>query len=144
MQRLADDMDNLFSQFGMGRMGLRPMLGRELTAMEPAWTPQVDVSQKEDRILVHADLPGVKKEDVHVDVEKDMLIIRGERRDEREEKEKGYYRSERSYGSFYRALPLPEGVDPNRCEATYKDGVLEINIPTPKREEQKGRRIEIH
>lgn len=144
MQRLADDMDNLFSQFGFGRMGLRPMLGREWTEMEPAWTPQVDVSQKEDRIVVRADLPGVKKEDVHVDVENDMLTIRGERRDEREEKEKGYYRSERSYGSFYRALPLPEGVDPNRCEATYKDGVLEINVPTPKREEAKGRRIEIH
>lgn len=145
MQRLADDMDNLFNQFGFGRMmGMRPTLGRDWTSMETGWTPQVEVTQRDDRLIVRADLPGVKKEDVHVDVENDMLTIRGERRDEREEKEKGYYRSERSYGSFYRTMALPEGVNPDACEAAYKDGVLEITIPTPKQEERKGRRIEIH
>ena len=158
MQRMAEDMDRLFEQFGFGRSGfsLTPafgalsgrgesrggssLLGR---AEQSLWSPQVEMLQRGDRLVVRADVPGVSKDDLHVDVEEGVLTIRGERREEREENEEGVYRSERSYGQFYRAIPLPEGVDAERCEATYKDGVLEITLPAPKQEGRRARRIEI-
>lgn len=143
MQRMADDMDRLFGQFGLGRLGLRPDLGLDMPQADSAWSPQVEVFERGDMLIVRADVPGVAREDLHVEVEQDVLSIRGERRVEREEEDRGYYRSERSYGQFYRAIPLPDGVDPDSCEASYRDGVLEVTIPAPKRQEQRGRRIQI-
>lgn len=157
MQRMAEDMDRLFDQFGFGRagLGLTPTLGSVLDrdpfggrslvgdTGESLWSPQVEVRQKGDRLVIRADLPGVSKDDLHVDVQDDMLTIRGERREEREENEEGFYRSERRYGEFYRAIPLPEGIDADRCEASYQDGVLEISLPAPRQEERKGRKIQI-
>jgi HSP20 family protein len=84
------------------------------------------------------------KEDIKVDLEDDSIIIRGERKSEREEDEEGYYRSERSYGSFYRRIPLPSGVDSEEANADFRNGVLEITIPAPKRaQEKKPRQIEV-
>lgn len=157
MQRMAEDMDRLFDQFGFGRSGLGLMssgsallgsgtrdsgslLGRGASSL---WSPQVEVFRRGDQLVVRADVPGVNKDDLHVDVEDDVLTIRGERRDEREEREEGFYRSERSYGEFYRAIPLPEGTDAERCEATYENGVLEVTLPVPKQEERKRRRIPV-
>lgn len=157
MQRMAEDMDRLFEGFGIGRPGLglmptfgslfaEPRWGGALAGgpEEARWTPQVEMFRRGDQLVVRADLPGMRKEDVHVNVENDVLTLRGERREEHEENREDFYRSERSYGSFYRAIPLPEGTDPTRCEARYQDGVLEITIPEPKQEERKSRRIEIH
>jgi HSP20 family protein len=158
MQRMAEDMDRLFEQFGFGRTGLGLMpqfrsfgstfdddLGsnRSASGLNTVWTPQVETFRRGDQLVIRADIPGVKKDDVHVEIENDLLTISGERREEHEEDREGYYRSERSYGQFYRAIPLPEGVTGDRCEASFKDGVLEVTLPAPRQEERKARRIQV-
>jgi HSP20 family molecular chaperone IbpA len=129
MRRMADDMDRLFENFGLGRafgLGIPGSLWRGASAEDQAaWLPEVETFRRGDKLVVRADLPGMKREDV-----------KAENRDE-------FYRSERSYGSFYRAIPLPEGVESDNCEATFKDGVLEITLPAPKIEERRARPIQI-
>ncbi len=158
MQRMADDMDRLFEQFGFGRTGLgvAPRLGslgslldddlwseRGSQALNTVWTPQVEAFRRGDNLVIRADIPGVEKDDVHVEIENDMLTISGERKEEHEENRGGYYRSERSYGQFYRAIPLPEGVNAEKCDASFKDGVLEVTLPAPRTEERKTKRIQV-
>jgi HSP20 family protein len=149
MRRMADDMDRLFDSF-LGRGTLSPgslfdddLLSVPALPRSMTWMPQVEVLRRADKYVVRADLPGLRKEDVNVEVNDDVLTISGERRDEHEEDRDGFYRSERSYGQFYRAIPLPEGVDANQCDAQFKDGVLEITFNAPKQEEKRGRRIQI-
>lgn len=128
-----------------GALGDR-WFGRSLPG-EPSdlrmWSPQVETLQNGDQYVVRVDLPGLKREDVTVEVGDDQLIIQGERRHEREEDREGYYRSERSYGSFYRAVQLPEGAIADTAAADFRDGVLEVTITAPPREVSRGRRIEI-
>lgn len=107
------------------------------------WSPQVEMFERGNNLVVRADLPGLSREDVDVEVDEDALIIRGERRNELDDEQEGYYRSERSYGSFYRAIPLPENVDPTNCQATFRDGVLEITLPKPQPSITKAKRIEV-
>jgi len=153
MQRMADDMDRLFEQFGFGRMGLTPRFGsgfdddlwsdRGMRALNTVWAPQVETLRRGDNLVIRADIPGVSKDDVHVEIENDILTISGERKEEHEDNRDGYYRSERSYGRFYRAIPLPEGIDADQCNASFKDGVLELTLPAPKQEERRAKRIQI-
>jgi HSP20 family protein len=151
MRRMADDMDRIFSDFGFGRpsLGLSPIGGldqelwRGARDIEAAWTPQVETFRRGDQFVVRADLPGLKKEDVNVEVDDGMLAISGERCDEHEENRDDYYRSERSYGTFYRAIPLPDGVAGDQCSATFKDGVLEVTLAAPKQEQKRKRQVEI-
>jgi HSP20 family protein len=142
MRRISDEMDRLFGEFaGFGPSALgwpqeeRGVLGRG------AWAPQVEVFEREGKLVVCADLPGLKKDDVSVDIDENAITIQGERRQEREEKRAGYYVSERSYGSFHRTIPLPEGISAENAKATFRDGVLEIELDAPKRE--RGRRLDI-
>jgi HSP20 family protein len=107
-----------------------------------AWAPDIDVFQKNNELTIRADLPGLKREDVTVEITDDSVYIQGERRREHEEEREGYYRSERSYGSFSRLIPLPDGAITEQAKATFKDGVLEITMPAPP--ESKGRRLEIN
>jgi HSP20 family protein len=107
------------------------------------WQPKVDVFEKENRLITRVDLPGVKKEDLKVEVTDGHLALSGERRVEKEEKKDNVYRTEREYGSFYRAVPLPEGVKLEDVKATFADGVLEVSIPLPVRAEAKVRKVEI-
>ena len=95
------------------------------------WTPRMDVYQKDGNLMITAELPGLKPDEVEVTVEDGDLIIKGERKAEREVKEKDYYRMERSYGEFYRRQPLPEGIKPEQISATFADGVLHVTIPMP-------------
>lgn len=150
MRRMTEDMDRLFENLGFGRaLGLSPLgaSDRDLWSapaeLEATWMPQVETFRRGDKLVVRADLPGMKKEDVHADIEDGILTISGERSSEREDTDDDFYRSERSYGQFYRAIPLPDGVDAEHCDATFKDGVLEIAIPAPKQTQQTGRRIQI-
>ena len=153
MRNMAEDMDRLFENFGLSRtgLGLTPSLGtglgrdpwREPSALtRTAWSPQLETFRRGDKLVVRADLPGLRKEDVNVEVDNGVLAISGERSDENEEQRDDFYRSERSYGQFYRAIPLPEGIDENQCEATFKDGVLEVILPSPKMPERKTRQIQ--
>jgi HSP20 family protein len=105
------------------------------------WVPPMDLVEADDHFVLKADLPGLAEGDVNLEVQDSTLTISGERKAEHEEREKGWYRIERSFGSFSRSLTLPDGVDPERIEASFNDGVLEVRIPKP--EERKPQRISI-
>jgi len=105
------------------------------------WVPPVDLVEAEDHFVLKADLPGLSEEDVSIEVQDGTLTISGERTAEHEESERGWYRVERSFGSFHRSLSLPEGVDPDGISANFDRGVLEVRIPKPA--ERKPRRVEI-
>jgi HSP20 family protein len=113
IRRAQEDLDNVFRVFGLPRLGptfaptreLEELLARSPTLTQAAqWSPQIEVVERDDSLLVRADLPGVKREDVEVNVENDVLTIRGQRRHEHREAEGGYRRSERTYGTFYRQI----------------------------------------
>ena len=108
---------------------------------EHLWAPRADMSETEDKYTVHMDLPGVSKKDLKVNLEDDMLTISGERKVDETQKGEDFYRRERSYGSFYRGFTIPKSVKQDKIEATFKDGVLTVNIP--KVEKSKPRHIEI-
>jgi len=95
------------------------------------WTPAIDVVRDNGTLVVHADIPGIKPEEVKIEVEDEILTISGEHEERKEEKDKHYVRRERRYGSFRRSMALPSGVDPNKIEATTHDGVVEVTIPLP-------------
>jgi HSP20 family protein len=138
LQRMADQMDRMFDDFGLGRRSTTP-LWRD-SAME-AWAPDIDVFHKNNELTIRADLPGLKRDEVSVDITDDAVTIQGERKREKEEEREGFYRSERSYGSFYRVVPLPEGAIAEQAKANFHDGVLEVTMPAPPA--SKGRRLEI-
>jgi HSP20 family protein len=143
MRRFADEMDRIFGDFGFGR-GLRSRFIPRGAGLDlGAWSPQIEVLRRGEQLVVQADLPGLKKDDLHVEVRDDMITTRGEPRHEHKERREGCLHSERSYGSFHRSIPLPEGVDAAKAEATFRNGVLEITMPAPKIEESRGRRIEV-
>jgi len=120
--RELEEWERLFDDF-FGRSPLR------LPVEERGWMPAVDVFEKEDRFVVKAELPGMKEEDIDVSVVGDTLSIRGEKKTETEVKEEDYYRCERSYGTFYRSIPIPSNVDANKIEASFEDGILEVALP---------------
>ena len=105
------------------------------------WIPAMDLVETDDHFVLKADLPGLNEGDVNIEVEDNVLTVSGERKSEHEDKREGYYRVERSFGSFRRTLTLPEGVDPEAVSATFDKGVLEVRIPKP--EERKPRRVAI-
>ncbi len=144
MRRMMDDFDRMFEDagFGMGGLMQRGERGGEALSRGGLWTPEIDVLEREGHLVVRADLPGLSKDDLHVEVKDDALVIEGERRREQKEEGAGFYRSERSYGSFRRAIPLPEGVDPEQADARFENGVLEVSLPLPKGRAQ-SKRIEI-
>ena len=109
----------------------------------PAWLPEIDVFEKGNRLITKIDLPGLKKEDVKVEVADGHLAISGERKTEAEEKKEHFYRCEREYGSFYRAVPLPEGVKLEDVTGTFSDGVLEVSVPVPAKPKAAVTKVEI-
>jgi HSP20 family protein len=119
MRRLSNELDRAFGEVGFG--------GIE----DAAWKPVIEVKRDKDKLLVHAELPGMKKEDVKVTVTGDLLEIEGERKAETEEKRAGFIHTERNYGRFYRAIPMPEGADADKAAAEFANGMLEITIPAP-------------
>jgi HSP20 family protein len=152
MRRMQEDLDRVFRVFGIPRLAgafgppreLEEALSRSPALTEAAqWSPQIEVFERDGNIVVHADLPAVRREDVEVDVDNDVLTIRGQRRHEHRDAEGGYRRTERSYGTFIRQIPLPEGVDPTEIEASYQNGVLEVIVPTLRDTARARRRIEI-
>ena len=105
------------------------------------WTPPVDIQETEKEYVVKADLPDVRKEDVKVEIDDDVLTVEGERRQEKEEKTKRFHRTERAYGKFVRRFAMPTHVDGTAVKAEFKDGVLNVHLP--KTEAAKQRAIEV-
>ena len=126
MRRLSEEMDRTFGGF----FGW-PLRGGH------TWTPAIEVREQGGNVEVTAELPGLKKEDVKVDCTEEGIIIQGEKRENREETEGGVHRSERTYGRFYRMIPLPAGVETDKVKAEFKDGLLHVTVPIP---ENKRRR----
>ena len=112
-------------------------------AAAASWAPRIDVFERENRLITKVDLPGLKKEDVKVEVADGYLAISGERKSETEETKNNVYRSERAYGSFYRAVPLPESATLEDVKATFTDGVLEVSVPLPAKAQAKPRTVPI-
>lgn len=143
LERFADEIDSVFGDFGLGRSWLRRgWMGRPLTSAQ-MWSPAIEVHQQNNEFVVRAELPGINKGDINVDVSDDDITISGERRQEQESERGGVYRSERRYGSFSRTIPLPEGAIADQAKATFKAGVLEIRMPAPPEQVARGRRLEI-
>jgi HSP20 family protein len=133
--RMEREMEDLFGRF------FRDWPGAGTTTEGPGWVPDVDMLDKPDEILVRADLPGLEQKDVDVTVQDGTLTVRGERKEERVEKEEGYYLCERRAGAFARRFTLPPGVEADKIKATFKNGVLEVHIPKSK--EVKGKKIDV-
>jgi len=106
-----------------------------------AWSPAVDIREDAEKYVVSADLPGLKKEDISISVMDDVLTLKGERKHEAENKGEGFHRIERAYGTFQRNFRIPGGVDANRVEASFEQGVLTISLPKP--ETAKPKTIEV-
>jgi HSP20 family protein len=145
MRRFSKDMERLFENFqGFGspnffRTDFLPLRGEFENF---AWMPQIEVLQNNGQFMVRADLPGLTRDDVKIEVTDNLMTISGERKDENEEKREGFYRSERRYGVFCRQVLLPEGANTENAIATFRNGVLEVSIPVPKLETI-TRRLEI-
>jgi HSP20 family protein len=133
--------DDVFS--GLGGFGLPGAFGPALQQMPAA--PKIDVSETENEIQIKAEMPGIDQNNVEVLLEDDRLIIRGEKKEEREEddKDRNYHVRERVQGAFSRTLPLPFAPDPNQVKAEFKDGVMTITIPKPQEVKQKQHRIDV-
>ena len=128
MRRMTEEMDRMFQEVGLERE----------VSNAAGWSPAIEVSQREGKYNVTAELPGLDLKDVKVEVENDALVIQGERRSESEEKNAGVQRTERQYGLFYRSIPLPDGANVEQAQARFHNGVLEVTIPVP--EQQNNRR----
>ena len=134
MRRVTDELDRAF--------GLGPEF--ELPVPYPRiWSPQIEVLERDNKFFVLVDLPGLKKENVKIEVTHDELTIEGERKLEKEEPVEGLYRTERTYGTFYRRIAIPEYVKAEDAVAIFKDGVLQIEMPTIPVPEVKKRTVEI-
>lgn len=154
MRRMADDIERLFSDVDFARVGFGLNSPQRYTsAFEPyrsesrfadaSWAPTVETFRRDGNLVVRADLPGLTKENISIEADDDVLLISGERSDETRDEKDDFYRTERTYGRFFRAIQLPEGVNADQIDATFKDGVLEVTIPAPKVTTPKNRQVKI-
>jgi HSP20 family protein len=155
MRRMSDEMGQLFESLGGTRAGLAPpaQSGRaargrqsdtrsDLGLSSPGvLLPHIELEQRPGALVVRADLPGLRPEDINVTVDHGVLTISGERQQENREEDEGFIRSEFSYGAFFRSIPLPEDADESQVAAVLRNGVLEITVPVSDR--QQGRRITV-
>ncbi|BCS32280.1 hypothetical protein TBR22_A14900 [Luteitalea sp. TBR-22] len=125
MRALSDDIESFFNDVGMG-VGRWPLASRLFETAHAGWLPAVEVQEKDGKLFFRADLPGMTREGIKVEVGEHVLTIEGERRESSRDTADGYYRTERSYGHFSRTLALPEVVKADSAVATFKDGVLEV------------------
>lgn len=135
---LQKEMNRLFDDFGRN-------IGFGLNWMEPLceFNAKLDVKDNDKAIEVTAELPGVELKDIHVSFDRGNLVLRGEKRSEKEESDKGYYRMERSFGSFHRVIPMPTAVHEDKATATYKDGILKILVPKNHQPAAAEKKIEV-
>jgi HSP20 family protein len=131
---IQDEMNRLFDDF-FGR----PVLKTGWT--EGVWSPTVDISEDKENVIIKSEMPGMSKDDVKISIQDNVLTLKGEKKQEKEEKDKNYHRIERNYGSFCRSFQLPTSVKSDKVKASYKDGVLSVTLP--KTEEVKPKEIPV-
>lgn len=149
MANLRREIDRLFDDFGWGTARRRP--GRTLFDVEPFWrgelsfgkAPAVDLAEREKEYEITAELPGLDENNVEVKFADGLLTIKGEKREEKEEKKKDYYLSERRFGSFQRSFQLPDTVDADKIEARFKNGVLTVTLPKSPEAQKREKKIAI-
>jgi HSP20 family protein len=140
MRQMQDEVDRWFGRFGFSS----PANWLTQTAGTAAdWTPAVDAFQRGNEFVIRADVPGMNRADLSVEIGDDAVTIRGERKHESEEDRDGVFWSERSYGSFLRVVPIPPGAIGESAKATFTNGVLEVVISAPSQEARRGRKIDI-
>jgi HSP20 family protein len=132
LDSLQGDMNRLFDRF---------FEGRTPSGTARRWIPAMDLVETEDSLVLRGDLPGMTEDDVDIEIKDGVLTVSGERKAEHEDKGEGYHRVERAFGSFSRSLSLPQGIDPEKIEAKFDNGVLEVRIPKPA--EAKPTRVQI-
>jgi len=128
LREMREQMDRLLGSFMMGRGGME-------------WVPAVDITERPNELVLTAELPGMRREDIEIELENNVLTIRGEKKAEHEEKGEERYVFERQFGSFARSFTLPRTVDPDRIHARFENGVLTVKMP--KSEAAKGRKIDV-
>lgn len=137
---LQRDMNNLFDNF---------FRGFEMTPRDNAcgvvgsFMPSIDVKESEKEFIIKAELPGVEEKDIDVTVTNDAVTIKGEKKEEKEDKDKNYYYMERSYGSFCRVIPLDAGIESGKAQASFKNGILDIKIPKNQSARASGTKVQI-
>ena len=118
---IRDEIDRIFDGF-LGRLPMR-------RGKEESWSPLIDLEETKDKLIVRAELPGMKKEDIKISISGENLTLRGEREQKKVEKDGIYHLNERSFGQFERVIPLPTEVEKEKVKASYKDGILQITLP---------------
>jgi HSP20 family protein len=149
-ETLRREVDRLFDDFGLGRWQ-SPTFARSSSDLDPFWrtgiswpkAPAVDVAETDKAYEVTAELPGMDESNIEVKLADDVLTIKGEKKEEKEEKNKDYYVSERRFGSFQRSFTVPAGVDAGKIEANFKNGVLTITLPKSAQAQKSEKKIEI-
>jgi HSP20 family protein len=134
LESLRREMDRIWEGF----FGARP-----LEEVEAVWAPSLDVKETKDKLIVQAELPGIDPKDVSISLSGGLLTIKGEKKQEKEEKEENYHLVERSYGNFVRSIRIPVGVEEDKIEASYKKGVLKITLPKSEKDKPKEIKVKV-
>jgi HSP20 family protein len=137
IEKARNEMDRLWDTFLFGRPQRRGF--QEMVA----WLPAVDVKETKSEVVVNAEIPGMDAKDIDISLNERTLTIRGEKKQEKEEKEENYHLIERHYGTFARSIPLSKGVDSDKVSASYKDGVLKVRLPKAGEAEKKEIKIKV-
>lgn len=137
LRRMTSDLDRFFER--PASWAYRP----RWTFERKEWTPDVELFEKDHGLVARFDLPGMKKEEINVEILEGQLVVSGERKYEEKEEKEGFYRCEHEYGSFYRSIPLPEGAKTEGVTASLANGVLEVKVPLAARPEATTRKVEI-
>jgi HSP20 family protein len=135
LTRFASDFDRLFEEW--------PAFRHRWITETGGWSPHLDVVQKDNGLIARVDLPGIRKEDVKVEVVEGRLTVSGERKHESEERKENFYRCEREWGSFFRTIPLPDGAKLEEVKASFDNGVLEVTVPLAPHAAAAGRTVAI-
>ncbi len=135
LEALQREMNRLFDLSYSGKSG------QDTSLLAGNWSPAIDVYDSKDNLLVKAEIPGLSKDEIHVSIQDDQLVIQGEKKQDQEVKEENFYKTERFYGSFYRSVQLPSAIEADKVNAKYEDGVLSLTLP--KKEEAKPKQITV-
>lgn len=143
MRQMQDQMDRWFGRFGLGGGWGSPFASMSRAAGVGEWTPAIDAFQRGNEFIIRADVPGMTRNELSVEIGDDSITIRGERKHDEQGEEEGVYWSERSYGTFSRVVPLPPGAIADSAKAKFTNGVLEVTVQAPSAESRRGRKVDI-